>query len=387
MKSKNKELKNILKNKLVNKNYLFVLTLTIIMVACGGGGSDKKAELEKLKKEKESLDSKIAKLEEEIAKTDTSKVEVLTEVIATPLKLSIFKSYIEVQGRVDADESVSLSTEVPGTITKINVKVGDHVTKGQVLAETEARPMLQQLADLQTNLDLAKLVFEKQKNLWDQKIGTEIQYLQSKSTKESLENKINAMQEQIRMTKITSPIEGTVDGVEIKLGQMAAPGLNAITVVNFSSLKVKAEVAEAYSARVKNGEDVLILFPDMNDSIKTTIHYASRAIKALSRTFAVEVLLDNKKEYHPNTVARLKINDYQSPAPELVVPVKYIQKGAEESFVMVDEKGKAVKKVVTIGREYSGMAEILSGLKEGDLMITDGYDLVNEGSPIKSIKQ
>ncbi len=387
MKSKNKELKNILKNKLVNKNYLFVLTLTIIMVACGGGGSDKKAELEKLKKEKESLDSKIAKLEEEIAKTDTSKVEVLTEVIATPLKLSIFKSYIEVQGRVDADESVSLSTEVPGTITKINVKVGDHVTKGQVLAETEARPMLQQLADLQTNLDLAKLVYEKQKNLWDQKIGTEIQYLQSKSTKESLENKINAMQEQIRMTKITSPIDGTVDGVEIKLGQMAAPGLNAITVVNFSSLKVKAEVAEAYSARVKNGEDVLILFPDMNDSIKTTIHYASRAIKALSRTFAVEVLLDNKKEYHPNTVARLKINDYQSPAPELVVPVKYIQKGAEESFVMVDEKGKAVKKVVTIGREYSGMAEILSGLKEGDLMITDGYDLVNEGSPIKSTKQ
>jgi len=231
------------------------------------------------------------------------------------------------------------------------------------------------------------LVYEKQKNLWDQKIGTEIQYLQSKSTKESLENKINAMQEQIRMTKITSPIDGTVDGVEIKLGQMAAPGLNAITVVNFSSLKVKAEVAEAYSARVKNGEDVLILFPDMNDSIKTTIHYASRAIKALSRTFAVEVLLDNKKEYHPNTVARLKINDYQSPAPELVLPVKYIQKGAEESFVMVDEKGKAVKKVVTIGREYSGMAEILSGLKEGDLMITDGYDLVNEGSPIKSIKQ
>jgi membrane fusion protein, multidrug efflux system len=387
MKSKSKELKNILKNKLVNKNYLLVLTLTIIMVACGGGGSDKKAELEKLKKEKESLDAKIAKLEEEIAKTDTSKVEVLTEVIVTPLKPSIFKSYIEVQGRVDADESVSLSTEMPGTITKINVKVGDHVTKGQVLAETDARPMLQQLADLQTNLDLAKLVYEKQKNLWDQKIGTEIQYLQSKSTRESLENKINAMQEQIRMTKITSPIDGTVDGVEIKLGQMAAPGLNAITVVNFSSLKVKAEVAEAYSARVKNGEDVLILFPDMNDSIKTTIHYASRAIKALSRTFAVEVLLDNKKEYHPNTVARLKINDYQSPAPELVVPVKYIQKGAEESFVMVDEKGKAVKKVVTIGREYSGMAEILSGLKEGDLMITDGYDLVNEGSPIKSIKQ
>jgi membrane fusion protein (multidrug efflux system) len=371
-------------------NSILMLALAIIMVACGaksGSSSDKKAELEKLKKEKATLDAKIGKLEEEVAKTDSTKKEKKTEVVVQPLVPSIFKSYIEIQGRVDADESVSLSSEMPGTITKINVKVGDHVTKGQVLAETDARATQQQLATLQTSLALVNQMFEKQKNLWDQKIGTEMQYLQAKTAKEALESTIAATQEQVRMSKIISPIDGTVDGVEIKLGQIAAPGSNAITVVNFSSLKVKAEVAEAYSSRIKNGDEVLVLFPDMRDSVKSTVHYASRAIKPLTRTFAVEVLLDNKKEYHPNTVARLKINDYKSPKPELVVPVKYIQKGAEESFVMVDEKGKATKKLVKIGREYSGMAEILDGLKEGDLLITAGYDLVNDGTSIKSIKE
>jgi membrane fusion protein, multidrug efflux system len=383
----NEQKKSITKSTIMKKNSILILAFTMILVACGGSGSDKKAELEKLKKEQTDLESKIAALEEEIAKTDTTKKEKLLEVTVMPLTLKTFKSYIEVQGEVDADESVSLSTEMPGTITKINVKVGDHVSKGQVLAETDARPMMQTMAELQTGLDLAKQVYEKQKNLWDQKIGTELQFLQAKTGKESLENRIAAVQEQIRMTKITSPIEGTVDGVEIKLGQTAAPGLNAITVVNFSNLKVKADVSESYASRVKNGNEVLIVFPDMNDSIVSKVHYASRAIKALTRTFSVEVLLDNKKEYHPNTVARLRINDYQSANPELVVPVKYIQKGATESYVMVDEKGKAVKKTIKIGREYRGVAEVTEGLRVGDLLITEGYDLVIEGSPIEAVKQ
>ncbi len=366
------------------KNSILILALTIMVTACGGG-ADKKAQLEKLKKEKSALDTKIATLEEEIAKTDTTKKDKDIEVMAAPINLTTFKSYIEVQGRVDADESVYLSTEMPGTITKINVKVGDHVSKDQVLAETDARPTIQQISDLETNLELAKQAYSRQENLWNQKIGTEMQYLQAKTNKESLEKKLAALQQQLKMTKIISPIEGTVDAVDIKLGQMVAPGLSAVTVVNFSSLKVKADVAETYSSRIKNGDDVLILFPDMKDSVTSKVHYASRAIKPLTRTFGVEILLDNKKEYHPNTVARLRINDYQSPKPEVVVPVKYIQKGAEESFVMVAEGGKASKKTVKIGREYSGMAEITEGLKEGDMIITDGYDLVNEGTPIKAV--
>lgn len=376
-----------LSNTIKMKNSILILAISLLIVACGGGSKDPKADLEKLKKQRTELDTKIAALEELLAKSDTTTQAIDgTEVTVMPLKAQTFKTYIEVQGRVDADENVSLSSEIPGTITKIDVKVGDRVTKGQVLAETDARPMMQQLADLQGSLDLAKQVYEKQKSLWDQKIGTEIQYLQSKNTKEGLELKIAALQEQVRMSKITSPIDGTVDALNIKLGQATAPGFNAITVVNFNNLKIKADVADSYASRIKNGDEALVLFPDTKDSLSSTVHYAARAINALTRTFGVEVLLDNKKEYHPNMVAKLKINDYRSPNPSIVLPVKYIQKGADESYVLVEANGKAEKRIITIGREYSGTAEVLSGLKEGDLLITEGYDLVIDGDYVTSKK-
>lgn len=373
------------------KNSILVVMLAVFIAACGGGAAsgDKKAELEKLKKQKSELEVKIASLEEEIAKTDTTAAAKgkATEVITMELKPQTFKTYIEVQGRVDADENVTLSTEIPGTITKINVKVGDHVGKGQVLAETDVRATQQQLAAMQASMALVNQTYEKQKNLWEQKIGTEIAFLQIKTGKEALEASIAAMQEQIRMSKIISPIDGTVDMVNIKVGQAASPGAQAITVVNFSNLKVKAEVAESYAARVKNDNEVIVLFPDTKDTVVGKVHYASRAINALTRTFGVEVLLDGKKEYHPNQVAKIRINDYQSPSPVIVVPVKYIQKSENGSFVMVDENGKAVKRTVTLGREYSGNAEVLSGLKEGDQVITEGYDMVNEGGSVKAIKE
>ncbi len=363
------------------KNKFLYIVIASVLFACGT--PDKKAELEKLRKQRTELEGKITALEEELSKTDTTKKEKITEVVAMELKPQTFKTYIEVQGKVDADENVSLSSEMPGTVTRISVKVGDEVRKGQVLAETDARAIQQQIADLQTSLDLAKQIYDKQKNLWDQKIGTEIQFLQSKNTKESLENKMATMQEQVRMSKIISPIDGTVDAVNIKLGQAVAPGLPAINVINFSNLKVKADVAESYASRVKVGNEALILFPDTRDSVASKVNYSSRAISNLSRTFNVEVLLDNKKEYHPNMVAKVRINDYQSASPQIVLPVKYIQRGATENFVMVAENGKAVKKAVTTSHEYNGMAEVTSGLKENDLLITAGYDLVNDGDKVE----
>ena len=363
------------------KNKFLYISIATLMMACGS--PDKKAELEKLKKQRTDIETKITSLEEALKKSDTTaSKEKSTEVITMALTPQIFKTYIEVQGRIDADENVALSTEVPGTVTKINVKVGDEVTKGQVLAETDARATQQQIQDMQTNLDLAKQVYDRQKNLWDQKIGTEIQYLQAKTNKESLENKIGSLQEQIRMSKIISPINGTVDGVNIKVGQSVMPGLSAINVINFSNLKVKADVAESYATRVKTGNEVEVLFPDAKDSITSKVSYASRAISSLSRTFNVEVMLDNTKEYHPNMVAKLRINDYQSPAPEVVVPVKYIQRGTTENYVLVAQNGKAVKKVIKTNREYNGLIEIASGLNAGDLLITAGYDMLNDGDAI-----
>ncbi|MDI1355303.1 MAG: efflux RND transporter periplasmic adaptor subunit [bacterium] len=362
------------------KNTLLILLAAVLLTGCGS--ADPKAKLEKLRKNKADIETQIAAIQTEIAKTDTTGGKKLVDVIVEPLVSSTFKTYIEVQGRVDADESVSLSSEMPGTVTKIFVKVGDNVAKGQVLAETDARATQQQLAALQTSMTLVNQIYDKQKSLWDQKIGTEIQYLQAKTMKEGLELSINGLQEQLKMTKVISPIEGTVDLMNIKIGQAIAPGLSAITVVNFSNLKVKADVAESYAARVKNGNEVLVLFPDMNDTVLSTVHYASRAINNLTRTFAVEVKLDGKKEYHPNQVAKLKINDYQSPKPVIAVPVKFIQKTTNGSYVIVVKNGKAIKQPVLIGHEYSGFAEIREGLSAGDLMITQGYELVNANEEV-----
>lgn len=366
------------------KNTVFIVLASVLLMACGT--ADPKAKLEKLRKQKADVEAQIATLQEEISKTDTSSAKRLMDVVAIPLVSATFKTYIEVQGRVDADESVSLSSEMPGTVSKIHVKVGDNVTKGQVLAETDARATQQQLAALQTSMALVNQMYDKQKSLWEQKIGTEIQYLQAKTMKEGLESSIAGLQEQLKMTKIISPIDGTVDGMNIKLGQAIAPGLGAINVVNFSNLKVKADVAESYAARVKNGNEVLVLFPDMQDTVASTVHYASRAINNLTRTFAVEVKLDGKKEYHPNQVAKLKINDYQSPKPTIAVPVKFMQKTSSENYVMVAQNGKAVKQKVIVGHEYNGYAEIMEGLKEGDLLITQGYDLVNADESINVVK-
>jgi membrane fusion protein, multidrug efflux system len=361
---------------------LLIPGITLLLIACGA--PDKKAELEKLRKQKSEIETQITAIEEELHNSgaDSSEQKVI-EVIATPLKLQTFKSYIEVQGHIDADENVSLSTEMPGTITKINVKVGDKVKKGQVLAETDAHAIQQQLADLQTNLDLATMVYEKQKGLWDLKIGSEVQYLQAKTNKQSLENKMSALNSQIHMSKIVSPINGTVDMVNIKVGQAVMPGLSAITVINFSHLKVKADVSESYASRVKTGNEVKILFPDdVNDSILSKISYASRAISPLTRTFGVEVLLTGSKEYHPNMVAKLLINDFQSPKPEIVVPVKYIQRGTNETYVLLAKNNIAVKTPIKTNREYNGLIEVSSGLKAGDLLITGGYDMLNDGDAI-----
>ncbi len=368
-------------NTLMKNLILLTAISTVFLASCSQ--PDKKAELEKLKKQKTELEAKIIALQEEVSKTDTTaNKEKVVEVLAKPLTPEVFKTYIEVQGKIDADESVSLSSEMPGTVTKINVKAGDEVTKGQVLAETDARALMQSVSDLQTSTDLVNQMYERQKGLWDQKIGTEVQFIQAKSQKESMEKKMATLQEQIKMTKIISPINGTIDGVNIKLGQAIAPGMPAISVINFSNLKVKADVAESYASRIKNGNEALILFPDTKDSVVSKVHYASRGINALTRTFMVEVLLDNSKEYHPNMVAKLKINDYQSSKPEITLPVKYIQRGTEENYVFVAENGVVVKKAIKTRHEYHGILEVTDGLKEGDMLITDGYDIINEGDKV-----
>ncbi len=362
------------------KKIILVLGTISILASCSKP-TDKKAELDALKKQEAEIKTKIAVLEAEINAKDS--VQSGIAVAVSTLKAETFKNYIDILGRVDADENVSISSEMPGTITKINVKVGDKVNKGDVLAETDARAINQQLSDLQTNADLVNQIFDKQKNLWEQKIGTEVQFLQAKTNKESMEKKLATLQEQLRMSKIISPISGTVDAVDIKLGQMTAPGMPSIRVINYSNLKVKADVAESYASKIKSGSEVIVRFPDTNDSLITKVNFVSRSINTNTRSFSVEVLLDDKKEYHPNMAARLNINDYQSATPVIKVPVKTIQKDENNlSFVYVAEGNNAKKHLVTLGKEYGGQAEITNGLKEGDALVVAGYDVVTDGAAI-----
>jgi RND family efflux transporter MFP subunit len=363
----------------MKKIFLMMVTFSLL-AACTS--SDKKTELEKLKKERDGLNEKIFKLEEDLAKTDSTKDKNAKVVECITLVPKTFNSYIDVQGKVDADENVSVNAEMAGTVSKINVKVGEEVKKDQVLAELDSKVFAEQVSEVQNSFELAKTMYEKQKSLWEQKIGTEVQFLQAKNQKENLEKRLATLQQQMEMSKMKSPINGIVDAVDIKLGQATMPGLAAIRVVNLCSLKVKAEVSESYLAKVKKGNDVEILLPDMQDTVKAKITYAARVISPMTRTFTVSVNLDCIKEYGPNMIAILKIVDYSNPKA-FVVPVSIIQKTGSGDFVYIAENNKAKKVKVKTGKIYGGKTEVVEGLKEGDKLITAAYLDLTDGMIIK----
>ena len=366
---------------------VILTTLTIVLYACGSG-SDKHAELEKLKKEQATLKEKITALEAEIAQSDTSKNDEKSKLVAIKeMKPETFKHYIEIQAKVDGDEDVIVSPESMGNITSLQVQAGDRVVKGQLLATIDDRMIRQGVAEAQTQLDLATQVFNRQKNLWDQKIGSEIQFLQAKTNKEALEKRVASLQEQLEMTRIKSPINGTVDQVDIKIGQAVAPGMPAFRVVNLNALKVTGEVAESFISKVNRGNETIISIPDMGKEINTKLDYAGRAINTPNRTFNVEVRLSPKDgELHPNMVAVMKIVDY-SAASTFVVPIAAIQKSSdgEYVFVAVQEGGRLVakRKKVSAGMIYNGMIEVREGLAEGDQVVTAGFQSIIEGDPIR----
>ncbi len=367
------------------KKILFFALLSGILYSCSDSGSspDKRAELEKLKKQQAELKEQILTLETELAENDTLDSFRSKNIGFTEMKAEPFNHFIEVQAKVEGDEDVIISAESMGSVKAVHVDAGDKVSKGQILAETDDRIIRQGMAEMQTQLDLAKQIYTKQKNLWDQKIGSEVQYLQAKTNKEAMENRMAGLQEQWELTKIKSPINGTVDQVSIKIGETVAPGRPAFRVVNMNSLKVSGEVAESFISKVNKGNDVVISFPDQKIEIKSKLNYSGQAINALNRTFNVEVRLKpSDGNFHPNMVAVLKIVDYTSPKA-FTVPVGAVQKSSDSEFVYVvsEENGKTIarRKIVSSGMTYNGITEITSGLTEGDKVITFGYQSIIDG--------
>ncbi|WP_423147227.1 efflux RND transporter periplasmic adaptor subunit [Rubrolithibacter danxiaensis] len=358
---------------------LIYLATILIIASCGKKAVDKKTELAELKKQRSEIESKIAKLESEVGEKPAEKV---SEVNVTEVVPVVFKNYVEVQGKVDAEENVQVNPEMQGVVTAIYVKAGQHVSKGQVLAQIDDKVLRQNMAQLQTQLDLATNLFNRQKALWEQKIGTEVQYLNVKTQKEGLEKQMGVLRSQLSMYKIKSPISGTVDQMDLKIGQAVMPGASGIRVVNASDLKAKALVAETYASKVNQGDEVQVLLPDAQDSLNTRLTFVSKVIDPVSRSFNVEVKLPSKSIYRPNMLAVLKIVDYRN-NKALTVPVNAIQKSESGEYVYIAENGKAKRAVIETGKIYDGRAEVLSGLKAGDKVVTVGFSSLNEGDTLK----
>lgn len=378
----------------VMKKVLFALFLTGILASCGGDTGNK---LEKINAEIAAKKSEISKLKGELStlQAEADKLKGGNAASGKPVSLvtlavDTFNHSIDIQGRIDAEESVAVGPQMPGLVKEVRVNAGDVVSAGQVLAVLDDGVYQQGLKEVQVQLDFARTVFDKQKGLWDQKIGSEIQFLQAKNNVESLEKRKATLSEQLDMTRIKAPIAGTVDEVELKIGEMASPGFTTINIVNVSKLRAKAEVAESYIAKVKTGAPVQVYLQDANKTIDATITYSGKIINKLNRTFNVEVAIRSAEaDVLPNMIAVLKINDYKN-LQAIVCPLSSILKSAEgNSFVYVAEKNDkgqliAQKRDITFERTYNGQAEILSGLKAGDQLITEGFADLNIGDEVQA---
>ena len=375
----------------MKRHILIVMAVVAFLAACSGEKKDglagKKEELAKLKTEQGETDKKIKALEIEIAKLDPKKAgeAKVKAVTVAPLNTETFKHYVELQGSVDAKNSALITPKTGGAITAMYVKLGDYVKAGSVIGKIDNSILAESLEELKTQQSLVNTLYEKQKSLWDQKIGTEIQFIQAKNNKESLERRLSTLNTQLAQSNITSPMSGVVDQVNVKVGEMASPGVGVVRVVNLSDLKVMAKVSDTYAASVKKGDEVIIKFPDLKKEYKARITFVSTTVDPLSRTFTIEANLPSSKDIKPNMMAQIQINDATSKSA-LAIDQNYVQSTEKGNvvYVAVTEGNKKIAKAreVKTGLSYNGKIEILEGLTAGDQLITLGYQEVSDGQPI-----
>jgi len=369
------------------KKIIYYSALIAFLVSCSQN-TDKKVELEKLKTQHDQLATQIAQLEAEINPEGSKAEQKAITVKVTPSVACVFNHYIDVQGTVDGDQNIAVSPQMPGIVTAVYVKEGSPVKRGQVMAELDAQVLKQSLEEVNTQLALATSIFQKQSALWEKKIGSEVQYLQAKAGKESLELRASTMKEQLQMAKVISPISGTVESVPLRVGQMASPGMptSAIRVINMNVAKISADVAETYATRIKNGNDAMVSFPDLGKDIETKLNFTSRFIDPTNRTFKVECKISSKEvELRANMIAYIKIKDYTN-EKAFCLPINQVQSNREGKFVYIAKpEGSgfvAEARPVKTGMDYDGTIEILEGISAGEKVITSGYQTLNVGDKI-----
>lgn len=363
-----------------------------LLLACSQGEplEQKKAKLDQLKNELVNLKEEIMALETDILASDPEftpsdgQHSLVSTMVVEPQP---FEHKFEVRAAVASRKNVQISAEALGRIESIYVREGDRVKKGQTLLSMDASILVNSISELQTNLTLANTVYEKRERLWQQNIGSEIQYLEAKNQKESLEGRLATSQAQLSQYRVSAPFSGVVDAVQAKAGEMAQPGLPLLRILSEQEMHLEADVSENYLGRISRGDSVEIYFPSFDRKLRSVVAAIGQVINPQNRTFSVEVALPASDfSYKPNMVAVLKVRDYYQ-AQSLVVPSELIQQDNLGNFLFLlsadSGEHKAAKKHITLGRTYEIHTEVLEGLEPGSVIIKGGHREVTDGAVVK----
>ncbi len=390
--------------KQMKKFLLLVIGLSFTVMACNpvGGNQDSASLptdlsglnqlLEQKKSESKQLVEEIAQIEAKIAELDPQSQEVVRTLVTTEVVTkTTFEHFVTIQGNVESDDLVNASSETGGRIVKLRVKEGQRVSRGSLIAVVDMETLKKQIQEIETSLDLAKIVYTKQSKLWEQEIGSEIQYLQAKNNKERLEKSLETAKSQLKKANIYAPITGVVDMLFLKEGEMAAPGSPIVQILNTRLVKVVAEVPDRFLGKVKRGDRVKILFPAIDREELARVTLIGRTINPANRTFTVEVEIPNREGIlKPNLLAEMQFKDEEIPE-SIVVPLYLVQQevgGNKYMFVRdKNDQGDIAKKVlVTTGLSYNDQIIISEGVSEQDELIIEGALGLSDQEPIEIVE-
>jgi RND family efflux transporter MFP subunit len=371
------------------KKILIIAIAAALLSACAGTSSveneeAKRQELQQYKKEMYELEQKIAALEAELESNE--KVEIIP-VKTQEIQIDTFEHFIEVTGQVEAEQDVNVSPETAGVIEQVFITEGQYVSKGKILARLNSDILDRSLDEINVQLDLATTNYERQKNLWDQNIGSEMQFLQAKNNKESLEKRIKSIQAQIEMAQVKSPINGTVDVVYQKKGNIGSPQVPFARIININKIKIYADVSESYITKFKKGDKVSVDFPALNKTVKIPIFQVGNSIDPNNRTFRIRLNMNNiNKEIKPNLVSIIRLRDYVN-EEAIVIPALFIKEDFQGRYTYIANKdgGKNVAKKIYIetGVTDNNLTEVTEGLEPGMQIISEGYNQVVDGTVIQ----
>jgi len=387
------------------KNIIKLTVVTLLLVSCGGDNKSMSVEdlvssgsLEQLRAKKTELSTQQQQIDAQLKALD-EKINELNPQLKVPLVTTFtteemkFEHFVELQGNVMTKKNIVIYPEYSGVLTKVYVQKGESVSKGQTLAKIDDGGLGQQLAQMQIQADLAKTTFDRQKRLWDQKIGSEIQYLQAKSNYEAQQKAIAQMQQQIGKTIVRAPFSGTIDDVITEQGTVVGPGQSQLfRLVNLGSMYIETDVPESYLTNVTVGKNVEVNFPVLNKNLTATVRQAGNFINPANRTFKVEIGIPNKdKSVKPNLTAKLRINDYTN-EKAILIPQSIISENADgEQYVYTataknDSIATVNRVIITTGKTRGDDIEVLTGLENGTQIIEEGARSVKDGQEVKILE-